>query len=57
MPGISKNPMMVLIGNLDAGVKEVKACSPHVVTVGDKVRYLRLHIDKGAAGLWEWKIY
>lgn len=40
-----------------AGVKEVKACSPHVVTVGDKVRYLRLHIDKGAAGLWEWKIY
>ena len=26
-------------------------------TVGDKVRYLRLHIDKGAAGLWEWKIY
>lgn len=38
-------------------VKEVKACSPHVATVGDKVRYLRLHIDKGAAGLWEWKIY
>lgn len=33
----------------------MKACSPHVVTVGDKVRYLRLHIDKGAAGLWEWK--
>ena len=40
-----------------AEVKEVKACSPHVATVGDKVRYLRLHIDKGAAGLWEWKIY
>ena len=37
--------------------EEVKACSPHVATVGDKVRYLRLHIDKGAAGLWEWKIY
>ena len=32
-----------------AEVKEVKACSPHVATVGDKVRYLRLHIDKGAA--------
>lgn len=37
--------------------EEVKACSPHTVRVGDKVRYLRLHIDKGAAGLWEWRIF
>ena len=36
-----------------AAVKVVKACSPHVVTVADKVRYLRLHIAKGAAGSWE----
>lgn len=35
----------------------LKACSPHVVKVGDKVRYLRLSIDKGAPGLWEWKIF
>jgi beta-xylosidase len=37
--------------------KELKACSPHVARVDDKVRYLRLHIDNGAAGIWEMKIY
>ena len=56
MPGISKNPMMVLIATLCRS-KRGEGMFTHVVTVGDKVRYLRLHIDKGAAGLWEWKIY
>lgn len=36
--------------------KEAKICSPHKAVVNDTVRYLRLHILQGAAGLWEWKI-
>ncbi|MCD8292981.1 MAG: family 43 glycosylhydrolase [Prevotellaceae bacterium] len=36
---------------------EIVARSPHTARVGDKVRYLRLSIDQGAAGLWEWAIY
>lgn len=40
-----------------AGQTDIKACSPHIAKVGDKVRFLRLYIDKGAAGLWEWKIF
>ncbi len=40
-----------------AAQTEVKACSPHTARVEDRVRYLRLHIDQGTAGLWEWHIY
>lgn len=36
---------------------EVKACSPHIAKVGEKVRFLRLSIIEGAAGLWEWTIF
>jgi hypothetical protein len=35
----------------------LKACSPHVAVVGDKVRYLRLTIDSGAKGIWRFDIY
>lgn len=40
-----------------ASQKVQKACSPHIAGIKDEVRYLRLTIDKGAAGLWEWKIF
>ncbi|MCD8310049.1 MAG: family 43 glycosylhydrolase, partial [Prevotellaceae bacterium] len=36
---------------------QATARSPHVARVGDTVRYLRLTIDQGGAGLWEWSIY
>lgn len=36
---------------------KVKACSPHVAEKIGEARYLRLHIRRGDAGLWEWKIF
>lgn len=36
--------------------RETLACSPHVAKVGAEVRYLRLVIDGGAPGIWEWKV-
>ena len=36
---------------------KVQACSPHIAKEIGETRYLRLHIRRGDAGLWEWKIY
>jgi hypothetical protein len=36
--------------------RETLARSPHVAKVGAEVRYLRLVIDGGAPGIWEWKV-
>lgn len=35
---------------------ETRLCSPHIATAKQSARYLCLHINSGAAGLWEWKI-
>ena len=37
--------------------KKLQARSPHVAVGIGEARYLRLHILRGDAGLWEWKIY
>lgn len=37
--------------------KDLAIRSPHIAKIGKKIRYLRLNIHEGAAGLWEWKIY
>ena len=37
--------------------KKLQARSPHVAKGIGEARYLRLHILRGDAGLWEWKIY
>ncbi len=37
--------------------KEVVARSPHVVRLEKPVRFLRLTIDHGYAGIWEWRVY
>lgn len=37
--------------------EETVARSPHHVRVDGQVRYLRLMIDGGAAGVWEWRVY
>lgn len=37
--------------------KKLQARSPHVAKGIGEVRYLRLHILRGDAGMWEWKIY
>ena len=36
---------------------KVQARSPHIAGAIGEARYLRLHIRRGDAGLWEWKIY
>lgn len=36
---------------------KVQVCSPHIAKEIGETRYLRLHIRRGDAGLWEWKIY
>ena len=36
---------------------KVQARSPHIADAIGEARYLRLHIRRGDAGLWEWKIY
>ena len=36
---------------------KVQARSPHIAGTIGEARYLRLHIRRGDAGLWEWKIY
>lgn len=36
---------------------KVQARSPHIADGIGEARYLRLHIRRGDAGLWEWKIY
>ena len=36
---------------------KVQVCSPHIAREIGETRYLRLHIRRGDAGLWEWKIY
>ena len=36
---------------------KVQAWSPHIAGAIGEARYLRLHIRRGDAGLWEWKIY
>lgn len=36
---------------------KVQVRSPHIADGIGKARYLRLHIRRGDAGLWEWKIY
>ena len=36
---------------------KVQARSPHIAGDIGEARYLRLHIRRGDAGLWEWKIY
>ena len=36
---------------------KVQVCSPHTAREIGETRYLRLHIRRGDAGLWEWKIY
>ncbi len=35
----------------------LQACSPHIIPVNDRIRYLRLYILQGTAGIWEWSIY
>lgn len=40
-----------------AGQGKVVARSPHIAKGIGEARYLRLHILRGNAGLWEWKIY
>lgn len=37
--------------------KKLQAWSPHVAKGIGEARYLRLHILRGDAGMWEWKIY
>lgn len=37
--------------------KKLQARSPHVAKGIGEARYLRLHILRGDAGMWEWKIY
>ena len=37
--------------------KETAVRSPHVAKVNAKVRWLRLMIDGGAPGVWEWKVF
>lgn len=36
---------------------EPVARSPHRVSIGQDLRFLRLTIDQGAPGIWEWKAY
>ena len=36
---------------------KVEVRSPHLAKEIGEARYLRLHIRRGDAGLWEWKIY
>lgn len=36
---------------------KLEARSPHAAINIGKARYLRLHIRRGDAGLWEWKVY
>ncbi len=36
---------------------KLTARSPHSAPVNKAVRYLRLTIDEGAPGVWEWKVY
>lgn len=40
-----------------AAQEKLQARSPHTATDIGEARYLRLHIRRGEAGLWEWKIY
>lgn len=43
--------------NVCAEQSSILIRSPHIVQKIGKARYLNLHITKGNAGLWEWKIY
>ncbi len=36
---------------------ERRVRSPHVARVERVVRFLRLHVDEGKAGLWQWNMY
>lgn len=39
------------------GHDDVRQLSPHVDVIDRKVRFLRLFIDSGVKGVWEWKLY
>jgi hypothetical protein len=37
--------------------EKIKECSPHIVKLSGKARYLRVTILKGSGGIWEMKVY
>lgn len=54
----------ILEGSLDGkawtrigGHDNVRQCSPHVDSLGNTFRYLRLTITHGIKGVYDWKIY
>ena len=38
-------------------VHGLEKCSPHVDNIGKRYRYLRVSINEGIKGIWEWKVY